>query len=442
LGFWMVLNDVSDDPRYVSDDQYGLSYVQSRYSLLSLGLRLNAEELTGANASSTLNAHLRGRAFLNLEGNRYAYGFNDRTRQQLDEANLEWSNVAQGLDLWFGRQRIYESGGDSVDGLRAVYHFTPKSALALYGGLGADPRNYVGAITPTYRQSPFSLDFQAAGAYHSFRGERFWSDVALRTLFYKGELDRGTVFGQGTYNFSPTWSFSGLVEADAMGVRAFRTGSGSVVARPHTSVTNTTTVSYWRPYQYEASNVSAIPPIDDPNYLTDPIGGTVVTDSYYISARDHLQFRLFGRNYLFGAVQFTRRSFDSLNQWKYTVGYRDPNLGSSPFDLRAQLDLIDNYLGFNLGGSLLVGYEFREGLLRLETGGGYFANERTRYVDTEPTTSYRETEKEYVLQANAYYNPTRTLSCVLNYAFEVENDVVDARNVHIHEVYATTHWRF
>ncbi len=443
MGFWHLRNNVSSQANFQADDLYGNNYIQDQYSLFSLGLRTKISKLFGENASQDGTFHFKGRSYFNIGEKNSTFSFSNAGRHQLYEASLELPSIAKSLDLWVGRQRMYEAGGARVDGLRLVYHSSNRVSLGLFGGFANDLRNQVGYLGSAYRSEPFSLDYLTSGVYASYRGNAFRGDVALHAQWFKKSLDRMTAFAQGTYDFNARWSLSGLVEADVAGVAAFRLGQLSVITRPQPSFTNTLSLNLWRVLQFDASNLSTILPSSDPLFNSTLLGGAQVTDAYYYGVRDQIMFRIFDRNYVFGAIQYMKRTFDDQNQIKYTVGYRDPQLFDSDFDLRIQADLIDNYRGFNTGIDLLMGRNFRDGEFRLEMGGTLEGNERDAWQDLSPTSAPRTTEKEWSLRAHAFYYPIRNLSCALQYAFrqETETNDLDAK-IQLHEIFLTTSLRF
>jgi hypothetical protein len=440
IGIWYLQSNIKGNS-LIADDGYGENYIFDRYSLANIGLKLDALDLTSANSSSPLNAHFKGRFFYRLTDGQYTLGFPNRARGEIDELNVEAKRVADSLDLWFGRQLVFEAGGALFDGVRGIYHVNDRIDVALFGGLDADPRQLIGYIGPAYEEKPFSTDFQTGGIYTTYRGDQFKSDSSLRTSMFKGKLDRLALYTQASYQYDSVWNFAGSFDADIAGKPAIRTFTTFVTSRPVPWVTNTLSFMRWRTLAFKESNVSAIPvPLGvDPV----PVGGTEINPSSYNSVRDHIQFRVAQRNYIFTAFQFTRRTFDNLNQYKYTFGYRDPKLFNSTYDLRAQTDLIDNFRGFNTAFDLIVGKEWREGVVRLEGGGTAYANERDIYVgyDADPSQP-RQTEKEFSLRLNAYYNPNRTVSWLLNYALHHESDFINSQKINTHEVYLATGFRF
>jgi hypothetical protein len=432
LGFWFLSGNFSDAPGVPVDDGYGSTYLQDRYTLGNLGLRLDVLNLTDRSEGMQLNARTKGRILWNPEGKGHTLGFEERTRQQIDELSLEWSGLAGAFDLWIGRQTIYEAGGAGVDGLRGVYHLTKEVDLALYGGVTNDPRNLTGYIGPTYRSKLFSSRFPSGGMYATGRFERVRFDSALNAQMYRDRLDRLSLFSQASWQANAVWSFSGSTEIGLAGVRGINGLTAAITTRPTGRITNTLSFSRFASLRYRDSDLSAIPVPADVDAAR--VNGGEVDISSYNSGREHLQVRIFDRNYLYGAFQFTRRTFDKRNQRKYTAGYRDPELFGTTFDLRLQTDVIDNYLGFHtvLDGSL--GKEFRDGRFRIEGGATLYANEEDPYANVE---------KEYSLGLQFFAFTTARISWSASYFLHFEKDLLDdRRDLRIHDLYVSTNIRF
>ncbi|MFH1018336.1 MAG: hypothetical protein V1798_09170 [Pseudomonadota bacterium] len=442
FGVWYLHNDLKDNPLIQIDDVARNTYIHSRYTLFQTGLKLDATDLWQREDDLKLNSHFRGRLLWNPDRHAYTLGPADRVRDQISDLNIQLENLAEQTDLWLGRQTIWEAGNPIVDGVRAVYKIEDDLDLALYGGLGGSPNNLTGYIGPFYRTNPFTLDFQTVGAYATYHGTAWKLTAAFRTDLFKGSLDRGTFFTQGFYPLSTKWSVAGLVEYDVAGKPGLKNGEVFLTSRPTATVTNTFSLARWSTVAYKESNASAIPVLAEVDPA--PVGGNEVDTSSYNVVRNHIMLRLFQRNYVFGAFAFTRRTFDDRNQLKYTAGYRNPNLFGSNIDARFQLDVIDNFRGFNTAFDTLFGRDFLEGRWRLEGGGSMFADERDAYLNFQrDPTQPREADNEYALRLNAYFNPSRTLTWVLNYAFYREVDVINARQkVHTHDVYLGTHVKF
>jgi hypothetical protein len=296
-----------------------------------------------------------------------------------------------------------------------------------------------GYIGPAYRTNPFTADFQTFGSYVTFRGDRFKTDSSFYANLFKGKMDRAVVYTQNFYQPNSVWSFSALLQGNLAGRKALENTYITAAARPTSRITNTVSFGRYQSWFYDESNASAIPV---PTGISTTPVGTEVTAASYNTAREHVMFRIFERNYIFGAFQFSRRTFDDLNQFKYTVGYRDPTLFGSTYDLKFQTDLIDNYRGFNTAFDTLLGKDMSGGEFRLEGGFTYFANERDVYQSLQPT-GVRQTEKEYAARFNMYFTPFRELSWILNYALYFETDATNTdQKVRTHEVYGAAKIRF
>jgi hypothetical protein len=430
LGFWYLQNDVSGAAGFQLDDGYGATYVQRRYMLGNLHLKMDALDL-GDGSSTKYNTHFDGRVLWNINHHADSLAIPDRTRQQVDELSLEAAGIGERTDLWLGRQTLYEAGGVGVDGARVIYHLSDQLGFGVYGGLSNDPRNLTGYIGPVYRWQPFSSHFETGGLFVSQKGERFKLDAAVNAELYKAKIDRLAVYSQAVYQLNPTWAFSGMADLGVAGDRGIKSLSVYVTTRMTSRVTNTLSFFRFASFRYKESSVSAIPvPAGIDASLVR--GADVVTSSYN-SGRDQIQIRILDRNYIFGGFQVTRRTFDDSNQFKYTAGYRDPTLFGSTFDLRLQTDVIDNYRGFNTAFDSVLGKEFSDGRIRLEGGATFYANERNLASEVEKERSYRFT---------FFYLPTKTLSWLVNYALHEERDAVNgSQRVRVHDLYISSAFR-
>ncbi len=441
LGLWYLQNNISSVSGFLPDDQYGSSYIHDHYALMNWRTRAQVKNLLGSSTRSRLNAHVDGRILINLLNDDYAFGVPNRTRQQIDEMAFEWSEVSTDLDLWVGRQTLYPAGGNSLDGARLIYGITPDLDLALYGGLGNDPRNLTGYIGPAYRSNPFTGDFYSAGAYASYRTEALRSDSAFNLLLFKGDIDRATLFQQVSYRYSAFWTFSGYVEVGVAGDVGLPKTQVNVIARPEPWVTNTLSYSRFRSLVYNQSAVSATPvPAGIDASL---VGGNDVSTSTYQSVRDHVRFKVWGRKFFFAALEFARRGFDDENRFKYTAGYRDPSIAGSDFDFRLQGDVIDNFRGFNWAIDGLLGKDFDQGKVRAEIGGTFYTNERQQFLNNQVVSGVEESEREFSVRLNGYYTPIKKLSLFLNYSLHQETDVVNLeQKIWTHELYLQSYYKF
>ncbi len=443
IGIWGVFNNLSDNPLFQADDRVGKSYVNSRYSLLNVGLKLDGKDIFDSQGETKWNTHIKGRGLFALEDTQYTLAPGDRTRQELDELNLEALILGGDASIWFGRQQIFEAGGVTFDGLRGVYHYSEKWDLGLFGGLGADPRNLTGYIGPMYRQNPFTLDFQTMGLYSSYRAGTFKIDSSINGNIYKQHLDQFLLYSQAIYQLNSVWNFSGSMLADlASGQMGFRWFQANISARPTSRVTNTLSFDRYMALIYKASDASAIPVI--PGVDATLVGGTQVSESTVNTVRGESQVRIFARNYIFGSVEYSRETFDDLDRLKYTAGYRDPALFGTPTDIRIQMDVFEGYRGFYTGFDGLIGHDFSQGLFRLEGGGTFYSNERDVYFNNVPMNPLiRQTEKEYAMRLNGFYNPSAKVTWMLNYALYFENDATNQdQGVNVHEIYLASHFRF
>lgn len=441
LGLWYLQNNVADSAAFVADDNVGVSYVEKRYTLANFGLRLEALDLLNGGENPKLNTRFKGRLLWNVGEHGTSLGVPDKTRQQIDEFSAEIAGIGEGVDLWVGRQTLYEAGGIGVDGVRGIYHVSKTLNVGAYGGLSNDPRNLTGYIGPSYKSGLFSARFQSGGAYISQQSERLKVDAAFNAELFKAKMNRLTLFSQAVYQLNPVWGFSALTTIGVAGDRGLKSVAGVLTSRPMPRITNTLSFSRYATLVYRESTSSAI--LVPAGIDAALVGGNDVSTSSYNSGREHLQIRVLDRNYIFGAFQFTRRTFDGQNQLKYTAGYRDPTLFGSTFDLRLQTDVIDNYRGFSTVFDTLLGKEFLDGALRLEGGATFYANERDLYVGNLFAQSAGEVEKEYSLRFNLYCLAGQKISWFLNYALHNEKDVANNRQkVRTHDLYVATNFRF
>lgn len=437
-GIWYLKNDLASDPTYTSNDGYGQSYVQGDFSMLNASLKLDFLQLNDPNSSSKISAHLKARGLYNLQDNPYSLAPPNRYRYQFDEANVE---INSGItDLWIGRHTLYEAGGVGVDGITSIFNTGKHTGLGVYGGLGNDPRTLTGYIGPSYETTPFTADFLAFGGLTKIHYDKFQMDVAVNSLLFKNKIDRSNLYTQINWGASELWRFSGYLDAGFMGDKGLQKGLLMITTKITPKLTNRFSFSEFRSLFYKASDASGIPV----NVALNPIFpiGTVVDTSEYYYLRDEIQYR-FDRNYMFTGVEFGHRTFDSLDRFKYTLGYFDPQLFGSRFDLKIQTDIIDNYLSFNSDIDLMIGRYFGSDTFRVEVGGTFYANERDSVVGGVVVNSTGEIEKETTGRVNFIYNATNRLSWILNYAYYKEIDVFNNfQHVHTHEIYFSTNVRF
>jgi hypothetical protein len=317
--------------------------------------------------------------------------------------------------------------------------------VGVYGGFSNDPRNLTGYIGPSYERNPFSLRHRAAGFYYDLKGEKLRADAGIHAALFKGGLDRLSLLTQASYALDSVWTFGTLVHFGIAGDSGLKATQAVITSRPTNRVTNTFSFSRYVTWVFDKSNASAIPVPSSLLSNTSLIGvvGSDVRTASYNTLRNHVMVRIFDRNYLFGALQFSRRTFDGENQWKYTAGYRDPHLFGTSFDLRFQTDVFDNYRGFTTLFDAMLGREFLEGRFRMEAGGSFSATERDRLLNNVIVAPQAEGEKESALRFNVYYVAKNRVNWTLSYALYQERDVLnnDVR-VRTHEVYLANNIRF
>ena len=66
IGFWLVSNNVTADPRVLPDDGYGGSYLADDYYLLDLGLQLTSKDVFQSQGRTKINTRLSGRGLIRL----------------------------------------------------------------------------------------------------------------------------------------------------------------------------------------------------------------------------------------------------------------------------------------------------------------------------------------------------------------------------------------
>lgn len=437
-GIWYLKNDLDSSTTFIANDGYGQSYVQGDFSMFNASFRLDFLNLNDPNSSTKMKAHLKGRFLYNLQNNPYSLATPDRYRYQFDEVNVE---INSGMtDLWIGRHVLYEAGGVGVDGITSIFNVGKNAGLGVYGGLGNDPRTLTGYIGPSYQTAPFTADFMAFGGLAKLHYEKFQLDVAANALLFEKSIDRANLFIQTNWMATDAWRFSGYVDAGFMGDKGIQKGLLMITTKITPKLTNRFSVSEFRSLFYKASDASGIP-VNVALNPAFPIGTEVDTSEYYY-ARDEIQYR-FNRNYMFTGIEYGKRTFDDRERFKYTIGYFDPQLFDSPYDLKIQTDIINNYLSFNSSIDLMIGRYFAGDAFRAEVGGTFYANERDEIVNNVVVSSTGEVEKETTGRVNLYYNSSRTLSWLLNYAFYKEVDVFnDFQHVHTHEIYFSSNIRF
>lgn len=434
LGFWYIRNNLSDNPLLLQNDGIGETYIDDSYRLFIL----NARGVGLGVFSKNTNFHFDMRSLLNPFDDRYTFGV---AQNRFDVRQLAIETRNDNFDLWWGRQRILEAGNVGLDGVRTVIHTSPTMDVGVYGGLGSNPRNYTGYIGPYYEKNPINLKLQAFGAYLSHRQDHFSIDAALNTLFFKFKPDRLFFFTQAMYKINPVWSLSGVMQASFNDYKGFETLQASVITRPSKKWNNTLSFYRFVTLSYKESRASAIPvgPVIDP----DIIGGVLLNTTSYYSVRDHIMVHVMNSNYIFAAIEYSKRTFDDLSRMKYTAGFRDPELFNSSWDLRVQTDLIQNYRGFNSMVDFLVGKEFLSGKTRLDFGATLFSNERDIYVDYVNSGLTRQSDEEYRLRILGTWLQTQKLMWNASYAYNHEVDATNNnQDVNFHEFFLMTNVRF
>lgn len=437
-GVWYLKNDLESSPNFIASDGYGNSYVQGDYTLFNASLDLDVLKMNDPNSGTDISAHIKGRALLNPFDHQYSLGMPDKYRYQADELNIQLGRAA--ADYWIGRHTIYETGGIGVDGLTALFKTSDHAGIGIYGGLGNDPRTLTGYIGPTYKTTPFTADFMTGGAFAKIHYDAFQMDIGANSLFFKKKVDRANLYTQFFWNAAKAWSFGGLLDAGFMGDKGLSRGLLAINTKITPKITNRFTLAEYRSYFYKYSNASAIP-VPAAINPTFNIGTTVDTSEYYLLS-DEIQFK-FDQNYIFTSMDFARRTFDDRNRFKYTLGYFDPEIFGSEFDMRIQTDIIDNFVGFNSDIDIMIGHDFANDLFRAEVGGTFYANERNIFENGAVVSTAGEIEKETAARVNLEWTMTSALSWLLNYAYYIETDVVNGnQNVHTHDVYFASNIRF
>jgi hypothetical protein len=437
-GVWYLKNNIADNPDYTADDDYGNSYVQNDFALFNASLNFNALGLNDPSSGYKINAHLKGRALYKLLDSEYTLAVPDKYRYQLDETNIEYE--AKKFNLWVGRHTVYETGGVGVDGATTFFHLKDESGIGVYGGLGNDPRTLTGYIGPSYKTDLFNADFLTGGIFGKIRKEKIQWDLGVNALYFDKKVDRTNFFTQLYWNANKVWSFSAMLDAAFMGKTGLQKALLGITTRASEKFTNRFSVSEFESYFYKASDASGIPV---PTGLSPAfIVGTEVDTSRYYRVYDEIQYN-FNRNYIYTGLEFAKRTFDDQDRVKYTVGYYDPGIFESPYDVRFQTDIIKNYVGFNTSIDMMVGREFGSGVFRTEAGATFYANERDLFQGNAFVNTQGQVEKESALRLNMEWMTTRKLAWFLNYAFYQETDI-DNNNqkVKLHEVYISSNIRF
>lgn len=432
LGYWYLKNNISSGSSVIRDDGIGNILIDDSYSLFIFNFRAKGEEVF-----TSTNFHVDARSLLNPFDNRYSLGAD---QDRLDIRQFAFEIRGDSVDVWAGRQRILEAGNIGVDGLRTVLHMNEATDLAFYGGIGNNPRNYTGYIGPFYEGNPFTIKLQTAGAYVSTRLKDFQFDAAFNSLFFEFKPDRVFLFTQALYHVNPKWSLSGAMQFSFKGYTGFETLQTSVITRPTKKFTNTLSFYRFVALLYAESSASVIPPI----IFSDPalVGGTNLNTTSYYSVRDHFMLNVMSSNYVFGAVEFSKRGFDDRTRVKYTAGFRDPALFNSEWDLRVQTDLIQNYRGFNSVLDFLIGKEFSEGRFRIDTGVTLFSNERDDFSGNLPSADPRQTDEEYTLRFMATWIQTAKVAWNAHYNYHHEVDATNLnQDVNTHEFFIMSNFR-
>lgn len=433
LGFWHVRNNLLDNSRILENDGVDKVIIDKTFSSVILNLRAE-----GQNVFDATNFHIDARSVLNPLGNRYTVGA-DQNRYDIRQFALEFEHDT--YDLWVGRQRILEAGNVGVDGLRTVFHLSSQTDLAFYGGIGNNPRNYTGNIGPYYEANPFTTKLQGAGTYLSTRAQKFQIDLALNALLFELKPDRIFVYSQTSYQLNSKWSVSGVAQYNLNGPSKLETLQASVITKPSKKFTNTLSAYRFVSLWYDRSGASVIPSgtVSD---LTLIRGNEQNITSYY-TVREHFMWNILSSNYIFGAVEYSKRSFDDLTRYKYTTGFRDPALFNSTWDLRVQTDLIQNFRGFSSIFDFMIGKDFADGVFHLDAGLSLYSNERDVFVGNVNSGNPRQTDEEYALRLIGTWMQSAKLAWNGSYTYNHEVDATNGnQDVNTHEFFVMSNIRF
>lgn len=432
MGAWYLRNNLQDNANVPDND-----LLEKDYSLFLLNFKTTGKNLF----SSDTNLYIDASSLLNPLDKTYSLGV-EQNRFEIRQFALELKNITDSSDLWLGRQLIFEAGAIGVDGLRSVLHLSEHTDLGLYAGLGSNPRSYLGYIGPYYEWRPFNVQTQALGAYTTVRGQKLHLDFALNALGFDFKLDRLFSFTQASYNINPVWTLSALVQYSMKGFVGPESLQASIITRPSKKFTNTLSFYRFTALQYPRSQVSIIPVtsnILDPT----PVGNNQLNTTSYNTLREHMSLNLLNNNYIFASAEYSKRTFDNLTRKKFTMGFHEPELFSTNLDFRVQTDLIQNYRGFNSSVDLLLGKNFMDGKIRVDTGATLFSNERDVYNNYASTNTLRQSDEEYALRGLLTWIQGRKTTWNLSYTFFHE---VDADNnnapVNTHELFLMTYVSF
>ncbi|MCI5071707.1 hypothetical protein MRY82_02035 [bacterium] len=439
LGYWSVRQNTLDQDNALQNDGVGLDYLQDRYRLLMLDLRLYQQK-TISNTKQT-NFRFVGKSRFNLDESAYSLAYNQKNRYDIRELSLEYKNLFAGHDFWLGRQIVFQSGGMRFDGARIVFNLDSSKQLGFFSGLGQDPRSNLGFIGNDQNNQLISTDFFSLGSYYQLKNDTLNFSSSFNALLYQGQIDRLYSFIHSSYTphrrirLSALLNFAFVPQSlDQLMLNIYYIFSDQV--------NNSLSFTRWSNVEYAASQSSQIP--SQGQFTPDSyVNGNVFNDTFYTQIRDQISYTFLPGQTLFTGLELTKRSFDDLNRSRYFIGYKNNALFDPSIDFKSQINFINNYKSAHVAFDVVLGKDFSDGKLRLESFFNRVRTERDVYLNNSLSTLPTENEQEYSFGGNAFWYFSRKNLLHARYQiFKEEDSLNDNDAITVNDLYVGTSFKF
>ncbi|HMQ09949.1 MAG TPA: hypothetical protein PKB05_01455 [Oligoflexia bacterium] len=439
LGYWSVTQNTLDQDNAIQTDGVGQDYLQDRYRLLMLNVRLYQQK--SSFDSKQTNFRFVGKSRFNLDQTNYTLAYNQKNRYDITELSLEYKNFFSGHDLWLGRQIVFQSGGMRFDGARLILNLNNEGQLGFFSGLGQDPRTSLGFIGSNQNNQFISTDFISLGSYYQHKNDTLNFSSSLNTLLYQGQVDRLYNFTHGTYIPNSKVTLSALLNysfvpksLDQLLLNFYYIFSDHL--------NNSLSFTRWSNIEYAASLSSQIP--GQGQFTPDTyVNGDVFNDTYYTQIRDQISYSFLKSQNIFTGIELTKRSFDALNRSRYFLGYKNNALFQPSIDFRTQINFINNYKSAHVAFDFLLGKDFSDGQLRLESFFNRVKTERDVYLNNTLTSLPTENEQEYSFGGNLFwYFSKKNLLHARYQIFKEEDSLNENDKITVNDLYLGTNFKF
>ena len=205
---------------------------------------------------------------------------------------------------------------------------------------------------------------------------------------------------------------------------------------------NSLSFTRWSNVEYAASQSSQIP--GQGQFTPDSyVNGNVFNDTFYTQIRDQISYSFLPAQTVFTGLELSKRSFDDLNRSRYFIGYKNNALFDPSIDFKSHINFINNYKSTHLAFDILVGKDFSDGKLRLESFFNRVRTERDVYLNNSLSTLPTENEQEYSFGGNAFWYFNRKNLLHARYqVFKEEDSLNDNDSITVNDLYLGTSFKF